>query len=216
MAKETKQATLSSRTVPDIQYTVPDVFIFESLSEADEKAKRFEGQTIADMLRLAGKNPKYFYFQSESELPHLLGLFRESKYRFLHVSAHASDKFIGTTNGNLTYDRFSEIFEGHLQLRRLFFSACQIGNQSFVESVSKRNKGMHSIVAPSENIQFDHAAALWSSFYISIFTQNSNAMKHIDIETRLNGLCRLFPVDFFFAGYDSVNKNWKYKTIKKA
>jgi hypothetical protein len=205
-----------STKVPDIQHTVPEVFIFESLNKKDEKAKRFEGQVLADMLRLAGKNPKYYYFQSESELPHLLGLFRESKYRYLHISAHASDTTIGTTNGSLSYDRFGEIFKGHLQLRRLFFSACQIGNQTFVNAVASRNKGMHSIVAPSEDIQFDHAAALWSSFYISIFTQNNVAMKRADIESRLKGLSRLFPVDFFMATYDAKTDKWKSQTIKKA
>src|SRR6266481_2960498 len=121
----TTKAAYSALTVPDIQHTVPEVFIFESLSKQDERAKRYEGQLLSDMLRLSGKNPKYFYFQSEAELPHLIGLFRQSQYRYLHISSHASDTEIGTTNGSLTYKAFAGHFAGHLKLRRLFFSACQ-------------------------------------------------------------------------------------------
>lgn len=212
----TKKATLPASVIPDIQHTIPEVFIFESLSRADEEAKRFEGQILADMLRLAGKNPKYYYFQSEEELPHLLGLFRQSKYRYLHISAHASNTVIGTTNGSISYKKFANIFNGHLQLRRLFFSACQVGNQNFVDVISEKNKGMHSVVAPAEDIQFDHAAAIWSTFYISMFSENGKSMKRSGIEKRIKALTSLFPVDFFFAAYSADKDNWKCQTIKKS
>lgn len=210
------KAILTPFEVPDIQHTVPEVFIFESLDKKDEKAKRFEGQILSDMLRLAGKNPKYYYFQSEDELPHLIGLFRQSKYRYLHISAHASDTEIGTTNGSITYSKFANIFQKHLQLRRLFFSACQVGNKKFVETVAAKNKGIHSIVAPAQDIQFDHAAAIWSSFYISMFTENEKAMKGSEIEKRIKALTSLFPVDFFFAAYAPKTDEWKYKTISNS
>lgn len=210
-----KKAILAPAVVPDIQYTVPEVFIFESLSREDEMAKRFEGQVLADMLRLAGKNPKYYYFQSEDELPHLIGLYRQSKYRYLHISLHADEKHVGFTNSKITYKKFAAHFAGHLPLRRLFFSACQAGNQNFVEAMAAKNKGMHSIVAPAEDIQFDHAAALWASFYISMFTENEKAMKSSNIEKRLRALITLFPVDFFFASYAAERDQWKYKTLKK-
>jgi hypothetical protein len=167
------------------------------------------------MLRLAGKNPKYYYYQSKEELPHLIGLFRQSQYRYLHISSHASETHIGTTNGSVTYADFAKFFAGHLPLRRLFFSACQVGNENFVSAMATVNKGMHSIVAPAESIQFDHAAALWSSFYISLFSENEKAMKHSGIEKRLTALTSLFPVDFFFAAFDSKNNKWNNKLLKK-
>lgn len=209
------KAILPSAQIPDIQHTIPEVFIFESLSEADERAKRYEGQILADILRLAGKNPKYYYFQSKEELPHLLGLFRQSKYRYLHISAHASDSSIGTRNGSITYDELSRTFKGHLPLRRLFLSACQIGNRNFVDAIASRNKGMHSVVAPAENIRFDHAIAIWSAFYVSMFTENSKAMKRAGIERRVKSLCSLFTVDMFFAAYNARRDEWKYDTINK-
>ncbi len=210
-----KKVILDTQVVSDKQRTVPEVFIFESLSAEDEATKRFEGQVLADMLRLAGKNPKYFYFQSKEELPHLLGLFRESKYRYLHISAHASNTHIGLTNGLVTYKEFAKYFRGHLPLRRLFFSACQIGNQQFANVIAEGNKGMHSIVAPVEDIRFDHSAAIWSAFYISMFTENEDLMKRADIESRLRSLTRLFPVNFYFATYSANRDIWKFNTIQK-
>ena len=183
--------------LPDIQNTLPEIFILESLSKEEEETKTFEGQMLSDMLRLAGKNPKYYYFQSKDELPHIINLFRQSRYRYLHISTHASDKDIATTNDAITYQDFAELFGGHLILRRLFFSACQVGNKSFVEAVAKSNKGMHSILAPTDDIQFDHAAAIWTALYISLFTANENAMKRSDIQERLRAIRQLFPFDFF-------------------
>lgn len=41
-----------------------------------------------------------------------------------------------------------------------------------------------------------------------MFGENKRAMKHADILNRLKALRSLFPVDFYFAGYDSVNDQW--------
>lgn len=210
-AKHTK---LPGIVVPDIQHTKPEVFVIESLDKDDEDANRYEGRILCDMLRLAGKNPKYFYYQSKDELPHLVGLYRQSQYRYLHLSCHASDSVVGTSAESLTYQDFAAYFDGHLQLRRLFCSACQLGNKSFVTAISAVNKGMHSIVAPACDIQFDHAAAIWASFYVSAFSENGKAMKGSDIKKRFEYLTKLFPVEFFFASYQANRDMWKYETIK--
>ena len=214
MVEPKQKETLKPTTVPAIQYSVPEVFIIESLDDDDEDNKRYEGRILSDMLRLAGKNPKYYYFQSEHELPHLFGLFRQTQFRFLHVSTHATATEISLNHGPISYDTFADYASPHLKTRRLFFSACQIGNENFVNAVSAKNKGMHSIVAPAENIDFDHAAALWSAFYISIFALDTNAVKHETIETRLRALMKLFPVDFFLAKYSSVGDKWKTERLR--
>jgi hypothetical protein len=208
------KAILPATKIPDIHDTIADVFIFESLDQDDEESKRYEGQLLADILRLSGLNPKYYYFQSPSELPHLIGLFRQSRYRYLHISAHASTSEIATSDGNLSYAEFAEYFSGHLSLRRLFVSACAAGNRDFVEAIRSSNKGMHSIVAPTKDIQFDHAAAMWASFYVSIFSDNpGNSIKSKDIEAKLKAMKQLFPVEFFLATYDARNDRWKDQTI---
>ncbi len=208
-----QKSTMLPLDVPDIQHTKPDVFILESLSPEDEKENRYEGEIIRNILRLAGKNPAYYYFRTENELKHLVGLFRESQCRFLHISSHASDTHIGTTFGKLTYFQFSEIFQGHLQLRRLFFSACNTGNENLVKTLLLKNKGMHSFVALTHLINFDQAAAIWSTLYISLFAKDSQSVKHGDIERRLKLLKGLFPVEFFFGSYDSVKDKWNNMII---
>jgi hypothetical protein len=36
---------------------------FESLDQEDEDAKRYDRKFLADILRLSGLNPKYYYFE---------------------------------------------------------------------------------------------------------------------------------------------------------
>ena len=212
--KASKHTKLPGNVVPDIHDTKPEVFVIESLDESDEQARRFDGLILCDILRLCGKNPKYYYFQSKDELPHIVGLFRQSQYRYLHVSCHASNSTVGTTRESLTYLDFAAYFEGHLPLRRLFCSACQLGNRPFVQSVSAVNKGMHSIVAPACDIQFDQAAAIWAAFYVSAFGNDDQKMKTIDIRARFKSLATLFPVEFFFASYHANRDAWDYETIR--
>jgi hypothetical protein len=194
--------------------TLPEVFILESLSFDDEKHNRYEGRILSDMLRLCGKKPEYYYFRTKEELPHLLKLFKGSKYRYLHLSCHGSDDSVCTTLDDLSYHEFAAPLEDHLKLCRLFCSACELGNKSFAQAVSDLNKGMHSIIAPACDIRFDHAAAIWAAFYTSAFGENDKAMKTRDLQTRISGLVKLFPVEFFVASYHSEKDNWKYDTIK--
>jgi len=195
---------------PPIQETVPEVFIIESLSKKDEIARRFEGRLLSEMLLLAGKNPKYFYFQSKNELPHLVALFRLSQYRYLHFSSHASDHTVATTTDSMSYDEFAACFHGSLKLRRLFMSACEVGNKNFVDALTAKNKGMHSIIAPCSTINFDEAAAIWSAFYVSMFSENCDSMNSTQISDRFSALKKLFPVDFFQAFYNAKRDAWRY------
>jgi len=196
--------------------SIADVFIIESLSKSDEERHRYEGQRLAELLRLSGKNPKYFYYQSKNELPHLLKLFQLSDYRYLHVSCHATSKSVLTTNEEIPYVEFAKIFRGHLKLRRVFFSACELGSELFSTCIAGTNKGMHSVVAPAEEIYFDHAAAIWAAFYVSVFARNPDAMTGWDIRRRIETLCTLFPVDFHVSTYRPKLNSWKHTLINKA
>ncbi|ERL01836.1 hypothetical protein O999_20890 [Pseudomonas putida LF54] len=196
--------------------TVADVFIVESLRMNDEVEQRYEGRRLADILRMAGKKPKYFYFQEKRELPHILKIFKESKYRYLHFSCHAALNQVMTTYSAYTYPEFAQEMKGYLKERRVFFSACELGNELFTNCLAGTNKGMHSIAAPAEEIDFDHAAAIWSSFYVSVFSSGNNSMRHGDIVSRLKILGSLFPVDFHFSGYHAKQDTWRHAVIPKS
>lgn len=196
--------------------SIADVFIIESLDKEDEREHRFEGQRLADLLRLSGKNPKYYYFQSVKELPSIFELFRLSNYRFMHVSCHASLTHLAATQDSVTYAEFAALTDGCLKLRRVFFSACEVGNELFSTCLASRNKGMHSVVAPAETIYFDHAAAIWSAFYVSMFASGSDGMTGEEIKARIRTLCTLFPVDFHASTYRPQVDSWNHEVIRKS
>ena len=195
--------------------TTPDVFIIESLRDEDEERSRYEGYRLAELLRLSGKKPKYFYFKSKEELSVLFKLFKLSNYRYLHISCHGTAFDIEVGESKISYNDFSELSSGYLERKRVFFSACELGNELFSTCLAGRNKGMHSIVAPAEEINFDHAAAIWSAFYVSVFARKKNSMKSQDILARIQSLCTLFPVDFHVSLYRSQKDNWEHIKVNK-
>lgn len=202
--------------IPPISETKPEVFIIESLSLEDETHERLEGRILRDILKLSGKNPRYYYFRTERELVELAKLFRESGYRFLHISSHGSIEALETTFESITYVRFAEIFDGRLRNRRLFVSACEMGNELFSSIVSARNKGMYSIIAPTQRIRFDRAAAIWAAFYVLMFDLDSSAMKADKITRCLRDLARLFSETFHFSRYNARHDKWEHEEISRS
>jgi hypothetical protein len=188
--------------------TIPDVFIFESMDEDDESNHWFEGQALSDMLRLAGKNPKYFYFRHASELPSLFALFAASRYRYLHFSCHASSSVVATTHDSLSYETFASLAKGYLDNRRIFLSACELGNKTFVNALRATNPALLSVIAPAEAIEYHLGAAFWTAFYVSIFSASPNKMKRALVEQRLNALAALFPVQMYYSTKDPDSPSW--------
>jgi hypothetical protein len=200
-------------TTPPIQGSLPEVFILESLSFDDETALRHEGKILADLLKLAGKKPIYYYFRTEQELEELAKRFKESRYRYLHLSCHGSPEAIHTTIGKVPIVRFAEIFEDHLKLRRLFISACEIGSGFLAEQIIAKNKGMHSIASPIDKILFSRAVAIWAAFYVRMFDLNNLSMTSKDIGKLLTDLCRLFGERFKWTWYNAKQDVWNPEEI---
>lgn len=200
--------------LPPIQETFPEVFILESLTVADERKKRFEGRVLADVLRMCGKSPEYFYFRTEQELKELILEFRRSGYRFLHLSCHGNETELATTYGNIAYATFANMSAGHLQNRRLFVSACEVGNELFSELVAARNKGMYSIASPRVTIPFDKAVALWSALYVHTFSMDGESIKAKHIQEALVSLCALFDIPFMFSLYHAEKDSWEHREIE--
>ena len=68
--------------------TVAEVFIIESLSLIDEGKERHEGEVLANVLKMCGKKPLYYYIRTKAELAMLAEEFEASGYRYLHLSCH--------------------------------------------------------------------------------------------------------------------------------
>jgi len=194
-------------------HTYAEVFIIESLTLDDEANNRYEGKILADVLRLCGKDPKYYYFRTKDELYMLADLYRESSYRFLHLSCHGDYEYIHTTLEKVPYLEFATIFSGLLKNRRLFVSACDVGNELFSEIVVAKNRGMYSIACPTTKIFSDQAVAFWSAFYVKLFSDNMSYVKNDSIAFALKRLCDLYGADFFWFWHHSHNNTYAHQAI---
>ena len=124
-----------SKSTPPTQITKPETFILESLSQDDEANERLDGKVLFEVLRLQGKSPIYYYFRTQTELIKFSDIFRDSGYRYLHISCHGDDKHLEFTFGKTDYENFAKIFDKKLNNRRLFISGCNIGNDAFADAV---------------------------------------------------------------------------------
>lgn len=179
--------------------TVPEVFIIESLSLADEAKERREGAVLASVLKMCGKKPLYYYIRTRVELEYLAKEFENTGYRYLHISCHGGEDSLETTFDSVSYEDFASIFSDRLGSRRLFVSACSAGNDRFAELIYKKNRKLNSVVAPADDIRFDHAVAFWTGFYVKLFSINAKAMNSEKISGVLKSLCVLFSVSIHWS-----------------
>lgn len=184
--------------------TRADVFIIESLDPDDEGNGRFEGGSISHVLRLHGKEPRYQYVRTLSQFTEAVSDFRDSKYRYLHISAHANSHAMYTTNQDqIDFKVFAKILSGSLRNRRLFLSACSMVNKNLAKLLIP-STGCYSIVGPTEDICFSTAVVFWPAVYHLMFSSNVDAMKRSVLKGHLQDVAKLFCVGI---GYYSRNKN---------
>lgn len=144
--------------------TKPELFIIESLTLDDEKAKRQEGDIISRMLHLAGKTgTQYYYIRTVRELDEMIDLFDDSHYRYLHISCHADKSGMATTFDDVPYAVLGEMLRPCLSNRRVFVSACQMASIRLAKELLP-DTGCNSLIGPKQSIAFDNAAAFWVSF----------------------------------------------------
>lgn len=172
--------------------TIPDVFIIESLDPDDEGNGRFEGGILSSILRLHGKEPKYRYVRTREQFEAAVKQFAKSDYRYLHISAHADEEGMCTTNQDpIDFDELAEILEPHLLGKRLFLSACSMVHEDLAREIIP-SSGCYSVVGPTEDIAFTDAAIMWSAIYHLMFSQRADAMKHVQLKEQLLRVTKLF------------------------
>lgn len=188
--------------------TKPEVFIIESLSPDDEGNGRFEGGILSQILKLHGKSPKYRYVRTKKEFKNAVDQFGKSKYRYLHISTHANNEGMCTTNqDDLYFDELTKILKKHLVGRRLFISACSMVQDDLARKIISESKCL-SIIGPKNDIYFTDAAIFWSSLYHLMFTGSIETMKNKELAKHLRNIIKIFNVKI---GFYSKNK----KTIMR-
>ena len=84
--------------------TDPELFIIESLQLEDERDGVQEGDIIARMLQVAGKQrTRYYYIRTRREIEEIIPIWGRSKLRYLHITCHANKYGIHTTFDFISY-----------------------------------------------------------------------------------------------------------------
>jgi len=150
-----------------------EVFIIESLNPGED---HFDGKMLSDFLKMSHKKPKYRTVRNITELKAALRAFKESNYRYLHISAHGAVERTGDpawglslSNGQtIDFKALSKLLKPCLIKKRLFLSSCSMVNMNCAKSIIKP-VGCYSIVGPTTTIGFDDCAVFWISLYHLMF-----------------------------------------------
>ncbi len=191
----------------------PEIFIIESLDFKDERAERFEGRIISEILALSGKKCQYCYIRTKREMKELLNQFASSRYRYLHLSCHGNSTTMFTTLEGIPFPDFGQLIKPYLRNRRLFVSACSATNRTLADSIMP-DSGCYSILGPDQDIYFSDAAVLWASFYHVMFAADSKAMKYKTIKAKAQEVADMYRVCLKLIGHDQDDsKGYKIRTI---
>ena len=79
-----------------------------------EKYFKYEGTFLSQILHLGMKKSEYYYFRTKKELRKILRIFRDSEYRYLHLSCHGDENSFATTLESIEIDEFSRIVKPFL------------------------------------------------------------------------------------------------------
>lgn len=186
--------------------TTAEVFIIESLEFDDEKKGNFEGKFLSQMLNFEDKKPLYYYIRTKVELQEVMKLFKESNYRYLHISCHGNSEALYTTLDQLPFPELGRIINPFLAGRRVFVSACHAVNRDLARAIIP-SSGCYSVVGPIDDIYFGHAAIIWASFYHLMFELDRKKMKRREMLNTLTKLVQMFdvPLDYFSISKKSPN-----------
>jgi len=171
----------------------PRVFIIESLEFDDEIENKYEGTFLSQILHLGMKKSEYYYFRTKKELRKILRIFRDSEFRYLHLSCHGDDNSFATTLESIKFNEFGKIVRPFLEDRRLFISACESANENLAKAVIPTS-GCRSIVGPSTTLHFDEAAIIWASFYHLIFKADEKKITRKTIGPTLRKVVNAFGI----------------------
>ena len=164
-----------------------------------------EGQILSSVLKLTEKEVDYIYTRTRDELRFAMKELDLSGKRYLHLSCHGNKTSLALTLDTLSFASFSDDVSSHLKNRRIFISACEAVNDSLANALFTQNPGCYSLIGPRQVINFDKAALVWASFYHLTFEIDRDAMKHSDIGSVMDKVCKTFGVKFNY-----------YRRIKKS
>lgn len=184
-----------------------DVFIIETLDPDDEGNGRLEGVVLSSILRMDIKNPIYRYVRTKKQFEAALAEYKDSKYRYLHISAHGNKKEIALTNSKERYSHkeLATVLSDCSRYHRLFISSCLVVNEGLADELSKQCD-FYSVIGPSVKLTFSEGALFWASFYHVIFKMDDSRMRSKDMRDVALKLQDLYQVKLDFYKFDSNDR----------
>jgi hypothetical protein len=174
-----------------IMRTIPGVFIIESLAPDDEKHRRFEGAFLSHILNQTGAKVRYDYVRTSREFQDALVRFKESKFRYLHISCHSNKKAIDFTKGEMALSKLACLLAPYLEKRRIFFSACLLVTPDFAKALLT-GTGCYSVIGPSNKIGFDESAIFWASLYHVMLRDEASSMQFRELRKQVAIFAELY------------------------
>ncbi len=159
--------------------TIPEVFIIESLTPDDVENGRREGDLIAHILKMGGRNPIYRHPKTITGFKRALAQFSNSNYRYLHISSHGGKDHFMFHFGAMFFNEFHWHIRHKLANKRVFVSACEAVHHKNhkLANVVLRDTGCYSLIGSAEEINFDTAAMFWSTFYYLVYQNQPEETK---------------------------------------
>ncbi|MBE0391534.1 hypothetical protein [Flavobacterium sp. PL002] len=172
------------------------VFIIESLTLEDEKQNRYEGKFISQILNLGGISSEYYYIRTLKEFIKIIEKFKESEYRYLHISCHGTSASIETTIDSINFEEFGKIVGPNLKNKRLFISACSAVNRKLANQIFPFYH-CYSLMGFDKDIYFNDAAITWASLYHLIIPIDKMKTDYISETTKKLSELYKVPINFF-------------------
>ena len=213
-----KTISLKFEDIPDETKSHAEVFIIEMLPLDNIKKGQLDGEILCRQLELMGRQPRYIRVNDQNEFRAALLIFRQSNYRYLHISCHGMNDTVVLGSEFSDYYDFAQMTAGMLKSRRISFSACCLGNQPLAEELFKNNPGMHSFLAPKDTIPFETASAFWVSFFTLMYQdcqrRNQTHVGHRLVGETAKKLGHVFSVRMFLGQVKTTAQTIEFLSLE--
>ena len=184
------------------------VFIIESLKDCEY----FDGKVLEGILKLSNVKVEYRRVYDKKELKNQLEEFSESGFRYLHISCHATNEILDLSHDTVFYEEFEELIADKVEDKRIFLSACDIGNRKFASMLIKH--GAFSVIGSPIELRFDKAALFWASFFHIVTEIDKSTMKRFGIKFALKSCVDLFNIPINYYSFVENNRKNKMRRLK--
>lgn len=188
--------------------SVYGVFIIESLRSEEF----FDGENMSEILNLSKIKNVYREVHSKNDFIEAINEFKNSNFRYLHISCHSDMNGIEINGENISNSDLSKILRNRIIRKRIFLSACKGGNRNIATAIITKCGGQ-SVIGTPIDLYFDKAALFWPSFYHVIHMLDNNRMNRQNLNIVLKKCVDLFeiPINYYHGIEGELNYLRRYK-----